>query len=218
MKKAFEDCSCCDQQEPNTPTGRTTHDYNQENLFLGEKDGETWVIQEDARVAPNAEANGLSSNESSRSSRLDPSIKDQVQVRPNGKQNTYKALEESDDDADEDEDEASGAITPPPGIEKNKVKPQKNIKTQRKAKVTKTQRRNQRRRQRRQEPTNCVGLEVVTRSGRRGIIVEHDPSDTLLEMKVLFHDEAQPVADWFSGSDIFAWSQESKKNQKRCVN
>ena len=51
---------------------------------------------------------------------------------------------------------------------------------------------------------NLVGTPVQTRDGRRGIIIAHDPSDKLLEMKVQFCDDASPQADWFSGADIFA--------------
>ena len=53
--------------------------------------------------------------------------------------------------------------------------------------------------------TDIVGLQVITRKGRIGRIVQHDPSDELLEVKVEFEDDQVPVSDWLSSADIFAY-------------
>ena len=88
-------------------------------------------------------------------------------------------------------------------------------------KLSATQRRNMRKRARRaamkEESRECEcceggcaeipdlkGLKIQTRAGRKGTIIERDPSDQLLEVKIQFDDGEQPTCDWMPVAETFA--------------
>ena len=83
-------------------------------------------------------------------------------------------------------------------------------------KHTKTQRRNIRRRAKRnqaaeeeeEEVQSIIGMKVMTKTGRIGRIITHDPNDELLELKVEFLDDALPSSDWFAETDLFGYSSD----------
>ena len=95
-------------------------------------------------------------------------------------------------------EESEEGVVPPPGL------PRKF-----KRRATKTQQRNQRRRANRKkvcreeccqdEPAedgvvpDLVGMKIQTRSGRKGIIIMHDPADKELEVKVKYLDQMEPI-------------------------
>ena len=83
--------------------------------------------------------------------------------------------------------------------------------------MTKNQRRSQRRKARKaakaekehddadgEDCPDIVGMRVQTRNGRPGVVIAHDPDDSLFEFKILFSDANQPRCDWLSGEDVFA--------------
>ena len=45
--------------------------------------------------------------------------------------------------------------------------------------------------------------------------MKHDPSDPDLEVKVQFHDDAHPIADWMSTADVFV--DDGKCDCSHCV-
>ena len=97
-------------------------------------------------------------------------------------------------------------------------------KTNRPKKLTKNQRKNKQRRAKKQKVegedqrecpdaasesedgsgSDMIGMEVRTRSGRMGMVIEHHPSDELLEFKISFADDLLPATDWLSSVDVFS--------------
>ena len=117
----------------------------------------------------------------------------------------------NDNDITDEEEIDTDDIEVPPGL------PKKHGNNKRQKKLTKNQLKNLRRRQRKavanaQEEaefeahdcsTNFIGKTILTRGGRTGVIIKHDPMDESLTFKVMYNDPSQPTMDWLPNVDVF---------------